>query len=58
MFTATINGILIDGFIGSFEDVRARAHAYFVELLERGYIRTLNGIVHGSELEITPIDLN
>jgi hypothetical protein len=56
MFTLTINGSLIDAYVGSFEDVRARAHVYFLELMEKGFLETWNdGIVFGTEIEITPI---
>ena len=58
MFTVTVNGIWVDGFIGTFEETRERAHLYFLELMQNGFIRTIEGIVHGQELELTPLEFH
>ena len=56
MFTLTINNKMVDGIIGTFEETRARAHLYFLELMQTGFLRTMEGIVHGEEIELTPVE--
>jgi len=58
MYRLLINGIEIDNAVDTFETIRTRAHIYFLELIKHGYIRTINGIIHGEEIEIVPVDYN
>ena len=58
MFTVTVNGILVDGIVGTFDETRARAHLYFLELMQNGFLRTMEGIVHGEEIELTPVEFH